>query len=26
VDGFLWAFIFGVVLSIANTFVHKLLP
>ena len=26
VDGFFWAFIFGIVLSIANTFVHTLLP
>ena len=26
VDGFLWAFIFGIVLSIANTFVHSFLP
>jgi putative membrane protein len=26
VDGFLWAFVFGIVLSIANTFVHTLLP
>lgn len=26
VSGFLWALIFGIVLSIANTFVNKLLP
>ena len=26
VNGFLWALIFGIVLSIANTFVNKLLP
>jgi putative membrane protein len=26
VDGFVWAFIFGIVLSIANTFIHKFLP
>lgn len=26
IDGFLWAFIFGIVLSIANTFVRTLLP
>lgn len=26
VDGFLWAFVFGIVLSIANTFVHTFLP
>lgn len=26
VDGFLWALIFGIILSIANTFVNKLLP
>jgi putative membrane protein len=26
VDGFLWAFIFGIVLSIANTFMHRFLP
>lgn len=26
VDGFLWALAFGIVLSIANTFVHNLLP
>jgi putative membrane protein len=26
VDGFLWAFVFGIVLSIANTVVHNLLP
>ncbi len=26
VNGFFWAFVFGIVLSIANTFVHKLLP
>jgi putative membrane protein len=26
VDGFLWAFIFGIILSIANTFVHTFLP
>ncbi len=26
VDGFLWALIFGIVLSIANTFVHEFLP
>ena len=26
VDGFLWAFIFGIVLSVANTFVHTFLP
>lgn len=25
VDGFLWALIFGVILSIANTFVHQLM-
>ena len=25
VDGFLWAFVFGIVLSLANTFVHTLL-
>ena len=24
VDGFLWAFIFGIILSIANTFAHSL--
>jgi len=26
VDGFLWALIFGIVLSIANSFVHTFLP
>lgn len=26
IDSFFWAIIFGVVLSIANTFIHKLLP
>lgn len=26
VDGFLWALIFGVILSIANTFVNNFLP
>lgn len=26
IDGFLWAFIFGIVLSVANTFIHTLLP
>ena len=26
VDGFLWAFIFGIILSVANTFVNTLLP
>lgn len=26
VNGFFWALIFGIVLSIANAFVHKLLP
>lgn len=26
VSGFLWALVFGIVLSIANTFVNKLLP
>ena len=26
VDGFLWAFVFGIILSIANTFVHTFLP
>lgn len=26
VDGFLWALIFGIVLSIANSVVHRLLP
>jgi len=26
VDGFLWALIFGIVLSIANSFVHNFLP
>lgn len=26
VDGFLWALVFGIVLSIANTAVHSLLP
>jgi len=26
VDGFLWAFIFGIVLSIASTFIHSFLP
>ena len=26
IDGFLWAFVFGIVLSIANTFVRTLLP
>lgn len=26
VDGFLWAFIFGIVLSIANTFAHSFFP
>ena len=26
VDGFLWAFVFGIILSIANTLVHTFLP
>ena len=26
VDGFLWALVFGIVLSIANSFVHNFLP
>lgn len=26
VDGFLWAFVFGIILSIANTLVHAFLP
>ncbi len=26
VDGFLWALVFGIILSIANTFMHTLLP
>lgn len=26
VDGFLWAFVFGLILSVANTFVHQFLP
>jgi putative membrane protein len=26
VDGFLWAFVFGIILSIVNTFVHTFLP
>ncbi len=26
VDSFLWAFVFGIVLSVANTFVNALLP
>lgn len=26
VDGFLWALIFGIALSIANTLIHKFLP
>lgn len=26
VDGFLWALVFGVILSVANTFVNRFLP
>ena len=26
VDGFLWAFVFGIILSISNTVVHTFLP
>lgn len=26
VDGFLWAFVFGIILSVANTFVNTMFP